>query len=172
MKLEVNIEKRHLYFFISFIVLVMGVMIAVAVKPNPGHSDAEIESLSASKIIAGSFANGIYSFPGSVGIGMTSGSNPTLQGSKLILQLAKNSDRGLRVTDGTLFSNIVIQPLAEVTSGFQAINFNGYYDAGEKRFNAEKNRWRIAVDQRSATDAFIIQLCSRTRCPDADVAIF
>ena len=62
---------------------------------------------------------------------------------------------GLRVTDGSTNSNISLQPLAAGASGFQAINFNGYYDGSEHRYNTAKMRWRIFVDQRTS-DVFAI----------------
>lgn len=87
---------------------------------------------------------------GNVGVGSTS------PASKLTVRLSNDGEQGLRVTDGTNNSNIVIQPLAGDTSGFQAINFNGYYSGGEQRFNSSKKRWRVGVDQRGTTDTFFI----------------
>ncbi|HEY1662980.1 MAG TPA: VCBS repeat-containing protein [Verrucomicrobiae bacterium] len=63
---------------------------------------------------------------------------------------------GLRITDGSTNSNVSLQPLAGADSGFQAINFNGYYNGGEHVYNTNKARWRIFVDQRSSTDTFYI----------------
>jgi len=87
---------------------------------------------------------------GSVGIGTNTPS------SKLTVQLSNDGDQGLRVTDGTNNSNIVIQPLAGGNSGFQAINFNGFFSGGEQRFNTTKNRWRVGVDHRVNADYFFI----------------
>ncbi len=60
---------------------------------------------------------------------------------------------GLRVSTGTN-SNVVIQPLAG--QAFQAINFNGYFNGGEQRFNTSKQRWRMAADQRGFTDELFL----------------
>ena len=75
---------------------------------------------------------------------------------RLHVELKDDSDKGLRVTDGTLNSNIVLQPLTGDNSGFQPINFNGYYDSGGQRFNPSKNRWRLLVDQRGTNDYLAI----------------
>jgi hypothetical protein len=40
-----------------------------------------------------------------------------------------------------------------LNAGWSAINWNGYYNNAETRINTGKNRWRIAVDQRSTTDS-------------------
>ena len=85
-----------------------------------------------------------------VGIGTTA------PAAKLTVQMAADVDQGLRVTDGTTTGNIVIQPLTGGNTGFSAINYNGYYSAGEARFNTAKNRWRMATDQRGTTDLFFI----------------
>ena len=74
--------------------------------------------------------------------------------SKLMVQEASDADAGLRVTDGTAASNIVLQPLTGTLSGFQAIAFNGYFNGSEQPFNTLKNRWRMFVDQRGTTDQF------------------
>ena len=68
MKLEVNIEKRHLYFFIGFIVLVMGVMIVVAF----GTSSPSTFGHSAEEVGAGTINNTLTILQsGKVGIGTT-----------------------------------------------------------------------------------------------------
>jgi hypothetical protein len=64
-----------------------------------------------------------------------------------------DANGGLRVSGGSN-SNVVVQPL--VGQAFQAINFNGYFNAGEQRFNTSKQRWRMAVDQRSTSDNFFL----------------
>jgi hypothetical protein len=40
--------------------------------------------------------------------------------------------------------------------GWSAINFNGFYDNGEKRINTDKSRFRLIGDQRSTNDQLII----------------
>lgn len=104
----------------------------------------------------------IYYNNGNVGIGVD---NPT---GKLHLIVNSTSDEGLRISDGAK-SNITIQPVQDggpdVPSGFQAINFNGYYNTnggnsgvgGESLYNFDKLRWRVGVDQRfGAWDHFFI----------------
>ena len=93
---------------------------------------------------------------GSVGIGTSA---PT---AKLTVQLASDTDQGLLVTDGTTTGNIVIQPLTGGNTGFSVINYNGYYSAGEARFNTAKNRWRVGTDQRSTSDLFFIDTYNGT----------
>jgi len=73
---------------------------------------------------------------------------------KLDVNLTSDADLGLLVTDGTNASNIVIQPLSGTSSGFQALNFNGYVNGAIQRFNASKNFWRVLVDQTGTTDQF------------------
>ena len=102
-------------------------------------------------------ANGssIYYNNGNVGVGTATPE------SRFTVQCQQLTHRGLRITDGTSNSNIVIQPLPGENSGFQAINFNGYFDGTEVRLNPAKNRWRIAVDQRGASDAFVVDTQSQ-----------
>ena len=40
--------------------------------------------------------------------------------------------------------------------GWQAINFNGYYNNGEVVVNPSRSRWRIVADQRTMPDGFFI----------------
>jgi len=69
---------------------------------------------------------------------------------------------GFRITDGTTVGNINLQTCDGGNSGFQVINFNGYYDGGEARYNTSKNRWRIVVDDRNASDYFNIDTYNGT----------
>ncbi len=85
---------------------------------------------------------------GNVGIGTN---NPV---GKLDVNLTSDADVGLLVTDGTNASNIVIQPRTGTSSGFQALNFNGYVNSTIQRFNTSKNFWRVLVDQTGTTDQF------------------
>jgi hypothetical protein len=103
-------------------------------------------------------ANGssIYYNNGNVGVGTSAPE------SRFTVQCQQLTHRGLRITDGTNNSNIVIQPLPGENSGFQAINFNGYYDGTEVRLNPAKNRWRISADQRGASDVFSVDTQSQT----------
>jgi hypothetical protein len=74
-------------------------------------------------------------------------------------QFNVRAGNGLRVSDGGTNGNIVLQPLGAFGAGYQAINFNGYYDqslSAEQRFNSNKTRWRMVVDQRGATDLMTI----------------
>jgi hypothetical protein len=81
------------------------------------------------------------------------GSAPAL--ARLYVHSTGDADRGLQLSDGSL-SNIIVQGLTGNNSGFQAINFNGYYNAGEQQINPGKHRWRIGVDQRGSSDALFI----------------
>jgi len=102
--------------------------------------------------------------PGNIGIG--TGTDPTnVPRAELTVQLSGDTDMGILVTDGTNASNIVIQPLTGGNSGFQALNFNGYYTGpgpGEQRFNTNKNRWRIGVDQRGTKDLWFVDTYNGT----------
>ncbi|HET7433137.1 MAG TPA: hypothetical protein VFN10_00345 [Thermoanaerobaculia bacterium] len=70
------------------------------------------------------------------------------QTGKLTVVNKALEDIGVVVTDGDK-SNIVVQTLAAPHSGFQTINFNGWYESGrEIASNTAKLRWRIGVDQR------------------------
>lgn len=63
------------------------------------------------------------------------------------------------IANGTKQNNIVIEggrTTDGANEGYSAINFNGYTEQGEKKINDKKSRWRIASDQRSATDSFSI----------------
>lgn len=53
-------------------------------------------------------------------------------------------------------TTMVLQALTGGAQGLTAINFNGYYNAGEQRFNTGKNRWRFYCDQRSTTDTIVL----------------
>ncbi|HEX8169686.1 MAG TPA: hypothetical protein VF824_04000 [Thermoanaerobaculia bacterium] len=81
---------------------------------------------------------------------------------KLTVVSKTQEDLGAFVTDGGA-SNIVLQTLPGGNSGFQAINFNGCYGpAAEEVFVAGKLRWRIAVDQRIASDHLIVDVYDGT----------
>jgi hypothetical protein len=66
----------------------------------------------------------------------------------------------LRITDGNR-GNIVVQTLRDDNSGFQVINFNGFYAQSEVIYNTKKTRWRIGVDQRGSVDDFFIDSLAR-----------
>jgi hypothetical protein len=87
---------------------------------------------------------------GFVGVGSS-----TQPQARLYVHSTGDADRGLQVSDGSQ-SNIIVQGLTGGNSGFQAINFNGFYNAGEHQINTAKNRWRFGVDQRGSTDALFI----------------
>ncbi len=112
--------------------------------------DGSVQATAAGPSVWATNAPHIYNAnAGNVGIGTTSpGSRLTVQGPE--------SSRGLRITDGTNNSNIVIQPLDGGNSGFQAINFNGFRDFSEQRFNVGKNRWRLIVNQAGTSDLLYI----------------
>lgn len=87
-------------------------------------------------------------------------SNPTYSPEQLpFLAMASSPDtaHSLRVSDGTANGNLVLQALTGANSGFTSLNFNGYYDSNENRFNTQKNRWRIVADQRGTADLFKIE---------------
>ncbi|MDD5342228.1 MAG: hypothetical protein PHI73_02750 [Patescibacteria group bacterium] len=113
--------------------------------------DGTVQTTAAGTSYWAGSGNDIYSTnSGNVGVGT---STPQ---SRFTVQCQQLTHRGLRVTDGTANSNIIIQPLPGENSGFQAINFNGYYDGTEVRLNPNKNLWRMLVDQRGAVDQFFI----------------
>ena len=87
---------------------------------------------------------------GNVGIGTSSPS------ALLTVSQSSDAQHGLRVTDGTKYSNINIQPLTGANSGYSVFNFNGYWDNGEQRYNTARWRWRMGTDQRGITDQFFI----------------
>lgn len=45
MQLKIEVKKRHLYLITALIVALFGIVLVLAVKPNPGHTSAEIEFL-------------------------------------------------------------------------------------------------------------------------------
>jgi hypothetical protein len=62
----------------------------------------------------------------------------------------------LTVANGTTRNNIVLEggrTLDGNNDGWAAINFNGYYNNGEKRIDPTKSRFRILSEQRGANDA-------------------
>jgi hypothetical protein len=74
-------------------------------------------------------------------------------------QFNVRAGNGLRISEGGTNGNVVIQPLGALGAGYQALNFNGFYDqfsSTEQRFNARKDRWRLVVDQRGAVDTMTI----------------
>lgn len=86
---------------------------------------------------------------GNVGIGTT---NPISR-----LHLANPSAQNT--------NNIVFEVANTVdgnNTGWSAINWNGYFNNAETRINTGKNRWRIAVDQRSTGDAMAIDTYNGT----------
>ena len=63
------------------------------------------------------------------------------------------------VANNTGKNNIVIEggrTLDGNNEGWSAMNFNGYYNNGDKRINADKSRWRLITDQRAGADNMII----------------
>jgi hypothetical protein len=86
-------------------------------------------------------------------------SNPTYgpkQSTPPALEDSADTAHCVRLSDGTPKGNIVLQALTGDNSGYASLNFNGYTGGAEKRFNDQKNRWRIVTDQRGATDLFTI----------------
>jgi hypothetical protein len=65
----------------------------------------------------------------------------------------------LRSVANPTINNFIIE--AGTTSngtnvGWTALNFNGYNNGTEQRFNIGKNRWRFIVDQRTSSDLFLM----------------
>jgi hypothetical protein len=91
----------------------------------------------------------IFTTGGNVGIGTTS---PTSR-----LHIANPT---------TLNTNNVVFEVGTTAdgnnSGWSALNFNGYHNAGETRINTSKNRWRLAVDQRSTIDSLMFDTYNGT----------
>ncbi len=61
------------------------------------------------------------------------------------------------IANETTQNNIIIEGGRSsdgMNEGYSALNFNGYYDKGEKRINDKKSRWRIMGDQRGPDDKF------------------
>ncbi|HEY3760571.1 MAG TPA: tail fiber domain-containing protein, partial [Verrucomicrobiae bacterium] len=135
--------------------------------PSPGDNGQGLTNLDASGLTSGTVP--LAQLPAAVvtnnEIGVTlsgtfSGNVATLSSGQTFtgsntFQVV-DSYGGVRITDGSTNSNVSIQPLASPNSGFQAINFNGYYDNGEHQYNSSKARWRIFVDQRGPGDSFNI----------------
>ncbi len=135
---------------------------AIAIERGELRMSSETElSIDAPNQVGGRF---VVDKKGNVGIGLDT---PT---GKLHLLVNSTSDQGLRISDG-VNSNINIQPVESGgqagPSGFQAINFNGYYNnsggnsgiGGESLYNFNKTRWRIGADQRfNSFDHFFIDI--------------
>lgn len=88
-------------------------------------------------------------------------------------RLFVNSDKineGFRLTDKKN-SNITMQTYlneGDEQTGFQAINFNGYYDSKENKelpYNSNKSIWRILADQRFESDNFSILKINNDKKP-------
>jgi hypothetical protein len=63
------------------------------------------------------------------------------------------------IANNTGKNNIVIEggrTLDGNNEGWSAINFNGYYDNGEKRIDGNKGRFRLISDQRAGADNMVI----------------
>ena len=94
----------------------------------------------AKKIISGSSITGTQ---------LATGSNFSPTGS-LHLRNASSTTANNVIIEAGSFSN-------GGTVGWSAINFNGYVDAGgDQRIDTGKNRWRIIVNQNSASDVMYI----------------
>lgn len=71
----------------------------------------------------------------------------------------------VHLSNGTTYGNILFEPgvLSDGSNfGCSVINFNGYYNAGERRIDTTKNRWRFFLDQRSGSDNFYIDTFNGT----------
>ncbi len=88
---------------------------------------------------------------GKVGVGTTT------PNAFLTVKLSNDNQQGVNVSSGSN-SNINFQPLTGTNLGFQAINFNGYFNSAEKRYNSSKYRWRLGADQRSTADNFFLDI--------------
>jgi hypothetical protein len=65
----------------------------------------------------------------------------------------------VHIRNNTTSNNILIESgrtTDGANEGFSALNFNGYSLGGERRITTNKNRWRIAIDQRSNNDYLTI----------------
>lgn len=119
----------------------------VGAKANATAGNFGGELLFHTRVHGGGFAERMrIDTTGNVGIGTPSpwGKLTVLPGSDaeyFTVGLANNSK-----------ANIVLQTLTAGQAGFSALNFNGYHNSGEQRFDTGKNRWRIGVDQRSTSD--------------------
>jgi len=62
------------------------------------------------------------------------------------------------IANNTGKNNIVFEggrTLDGNNEGWSAMNFNGYYNNGEKRIDGNKSRWRMIADQRQGTDQMV-----------------
>jgi hypothetical protein len=117
---------------------------------NSGNSftgnGAGLTSLNASNVASGTLADARLS----TNVALLNAIQ-TFGGTNVFSTASQAFHPGFRVTDGAN-GNINLQPLGGGNSGFQSLNFNGFYDGSEERFNLNKARWRIVVDQRTTSD--------------------
>ncbi len=102
-------------------------------------------------------ANNLVVYADAAGNKKTATTDTTI-GQTLIANQTADATGWLRVRPNSdTAGNIVLQSLTGANLGYSAINFNGYYNAGDVRYNTSKNRWRVGVDQRSTSDKFAIE---------------
>lgn len=76
-----------------------------------------------------------------------------------LLDVNTMKTKRMTVANSTNANNIVFEGGRTTdgnNEGWSAINFNGYYDNGEKRINPNKGRWRLFSEQRGGGDALSI----------------
>jgi hypothetical protein len=96
---------------------------------------------------------------GGIGLSGALYSGSIVKGTQLSANVSGTSFGKLHLSSGTTVNNIVVEAGTTADGanvGHSAINFNGYYNAGEVQINTGKNRWRIGVNQATSTDELFI----------------
>ena len=87
------------------------------------------------------------------------GASTSIATSSSITLLNTTDSQYLRVGTGSGAGtgNIMMHCLTGAAGGFSELSFNGYYIAGEQRFNTAKKRYRFICDQRGSTDVLSLE---------------
>jgi hypothetical protein len=94
----------------------------------------------------GAFAGKLISGSSISAVSFGSGGNFAPTGNLHLRNAANPTINNFLIEAGTTSDGINV--------GWTALNFNGYNNGSEQRFNTGKNRWRFIMDQRASADLF------------------
>ena len=81
--------------------------------------------------------------------------------ARLHITTTGDTEQGLRLSNGST-SNIGLQTLGGGFDGYMALNFNGFFDGGQQRYNTAKFNWRLFADQRGTADELSLEVLGTT----------